>query len=110
VRAGTLVALAVTDAARSAFTPNVPTMIEAGIAGFESVLWFGLVAPVDTPSPTIEKLARAANEALTSDEVANALQAQTIAPIGGTPEAFGRYMTRELERWSAVVTGAGLKK
>jgi tripartite-type tricarboxylate transporter receptor subunit TctC len=110
VRAGTLVALAVTDAARSTFMPDLPTMIEAGIAGFESVLWFGLVAPVDTPAPIVDKLARAANEALTSDAVAKALQAQTIAPLGGTPEAFRHYMASELKRWSAVVAGAGLKK
>jgi tripartite-type tricarboxylate transporter receptor subunit TctC len=110
VRAGTLVALAVTDAARSTFMPDLPTMIEAGIAGFESVLWFGLVAPVDTPQPIIDKLAHAANAALKSDEVAKALHAQTIAPIGGTPEAFRRYMETEHKRWSAVVAVAGLKK
>jgi tripartite-type tricarboxylate transporter receptor subunit TctC len=110
VRAGTLVALAVTDAARSTFMPDLPTMIEAGLAGFESVLWFGLVAPVDTPQPIIDKLAHAANAALKSDEVAKALHAQTIAPIGGTPEAFRRYMETEHKRWSAVVAVAGLKK
>jgi tripartite-type tricarboxylate transporter receptor subunit TctC len=110
VRAGTLVALAVTDAERSPFMPDLPTMIEAGIAGFESVLWFGLVAPVDTPQPIVDKLARAANEALQSDEVAKALHAATIARIGGTPEQFRRYMETEHKRWSAVVASEGLKK
>ena len=85
-------------------------MIEAGVPDFESVLWFGLAAPADTPQPIIDKLARAANEALKSDEVAKALQAQTVARIGGTPEEFRRYMETEHKRWGAVVAGAGLRK
>jgi tripartite-type tricarboxylate transporter receptor subunit TctC len=110
VGSGKLVALAVTDATRSPFAPDLPTMIEAGIPGFESVLWFGLVAPAGTPQPIIDKLARTTNEALKSDEVAKALQAQTVATIGGTPEEFRRYMASELERWHTVVAGAGLRK
>jgi len=110
VRAGKLVALAVTDAKRSVFLPELPTMIEAGIPGFESVLWFGLVAPANTPQPIIDKLARAANEALKSDEVAKTLRAQTVAPIGGTPEQFRLYMTGEHQRWNTLVAGAGLRQ
>jgi tripartite-type tricarboxylate transporter receptor subunit TctC len=110
VRAGKLVALAVTDGKRSTFLPELPTMIEAGVPDFESVLWFGLVAPADTPRPIIDKLARAANEALKSEEVAKALEAQTVARIGGTPEELRRYMEVELKRWNAVVEGAGLRK
>src|SRR5262249_27670187 len=96
VRAGKLVALAVTDAKPSPFMPEVPTWIEAGIPEFESVLWFGLAAPTDTPQPIIDKLAGAANEALKSEEVAKALQAQTVAPLGSTPDAFRQYMETEL--------------
>jgi tripartite-type tricarboxylate transporter receptor subunit TctC len=110
VRAGKLTALAVTDATRSTFMPELPTMIEAGLPNFESVLWFGFVAPADTPRPVIDKLAKAANEALKSDEVAKALQAQVVARIGGTPEEFARYMDAEMKRWSAVVASAGLRK
>lgn len=110
VRAGKLVALAVTDAKRSTFLPDLPTMIEAGVPGFESVLWFGLVAPADTPRPVIDKLARAANEALKSEEVAKALEAQTVARIGGSPEELRRYMEVEHKRWSSVVESAGLRK
>ncbi len=110
VRAGKLVALAVTDATRSPFMPDLPTMIEGGVPGFESVLWFGLAAPAGTPQPIIDKLSRAANEALKSDEVAKALEASTIARIGGTPEQFRAHMASELKRWNAVVQGAGLRK
>ena len=109
VRAGKLVALAVTDATRSAIFPELPTMIEAGVPGFESVLWFGLVAPAGTPQPIIDKLSRAANDALKSEDVANALKAQSVAPIGGTPEDFRRYIDSENKRWSGVVASAGLK-
>jgi tripartite-type tricarboxylate transporter receptor subunit TctC len=110
VRAGKLVALAVTDAKRSSIVPDLPTMIEAGIPGFESVLWFGLVAPAGTPEPIIARLSRAANEALRSDEVGKALAAQSVARIGGTPEEFRRHIENEAKRWTAVVTGAGLRK
>ena len=109
VRAGKLVALAVTDAERSPIIPDLPTMIEAGIPDFESVLWFGLVAPAGTPQPIIDKLSRAANEALKSDEVGKALQAQSVARIGGTPEEFRRHIDNENKRWTAVVTGADLR-
>jgi tripartite-type tricarboxylate transporter receptor subunit TctC len=110
VRAGKLVALAVTDATRSKIVPDLPTVIEAGIPGFESVLWFGLVAPAGTPQPIIEKLSRAANEALKSEDVLKSLRAQSVAPIGGTPEAFRRYIDAESKRWTAVVSSAGLRK
>jgi tripartite-type tricarboxylate transporter receptor subunit TctC len=85
-------------------------MIEAGVPGFESVLWFGLAAPAGTPAPVIDKLARAANEAVKADEVRNALAAQTVAALGGTPEQFRAHMASELKRWTAVVEGAGLRK
>ena len=110
VRAGKLVALAVTDAERSPIVPDLPTMIEAGVPGFESVLWFGLVAPAGTPEAIVAKLARAANEALKSEEVGKALQAQSVARIGGTPEEFRRHIENETRRWTAVVAGAGLRK
>ena len=110
VRAGKLVALAVTDAKRSVFFPNLPTMIEAGVPDCESVLWFGIAAPAGTPQPIIDKLSRAANEALKSDEVAKALEAQTVAPIGGTPDDFAHHIEAERKRWTGVVEAAGLRK
>lgn len=110
VQAGKLVALAVTDPKRSAIIPDLPTMIEAGVPDFESVLWFGIQAPVGTPQPIIDKLARAANEALKSDEVVKSLKNQTVATIGGTPQDFRRHLESERKRWTAVVEGAGLRK
>ena len=110
VAAGKLVALAVTDPKRSAIIPELPTMIESGVADFESVLWFGIEAPAGTPQPIIDRLARAANEAVKSDEVVRSLKSQTVATLGGTPEDFRKHLENERKRWTAVVEGAGLRK
>lgn len=107
---GRLVALAVTDAKRSVFFPELPTMVEAGVPDCESVLWFGIEAPVGTPQPIIDKLNRAANEAVKSDEVINSLKGQTVAVHGGTPDDFARHLDSERKRWIAVVEHAGLRK
>ena len=110
VAAGKLIALGVTDAKRSPFFPNLPTMIESGVPDCESVLWFGISAPTGTPQPIIDKLSRAANEALKSDEVVKSLNGQTVAAMGGSPAEFRRFMEAELKRWNAVVATAGLRK
>ncbi len=110
VAAGKLVALAVTDPKRSSFMPNLPTMIEAGVPDCVSVLWFGISAPAGTPQPIIDKLAKAANEAVKSDEVVKALHGQTVEALGGTQAEFHRHMEEEQKRWNAVVASAGLRK
>jgi tripartite-type tricarboxylate transporter receptor subunit TctC len=110
VQAGKLIGLAVTDAKRSPIIPELPTMIESGVADFESVLWFGIEAPAGTPQPIIDKLARAANEAVKSDEVVNSLKAQTVAVHGGAPADFARHLAAEQKRWTKVVETAGLRK
>ena len=110
VTAGKLVGLAVTDARRSTIIPDLPTMIEAGVPGFESVLWFGIEAPVGTPQPIIDKLSRAANEAVKNDEIVKSLRSQTVATHGGTPDDFRKHIESERKRWTAVVEAAGLRK
>jgi len=110
VRDGKLVALASTEAKRTAIAPELPTMVEAGLAGFETGLWFGLLAPAGTPKEVVDKLARAANAALQTDEVAKALAPQGIDLVGGSPEDFARYLEGEMKRWATVAEAAGLKK
>jgi tripartite-type tricarboxylate transporter receptor subunit TctC len=110
VREGKLVALASTEARRAAMAPELPTMAEAGLPGFETGLWFGLVAPAGTPQEIIDKLARAGNEALKADEVGKALAPQGIDLVGGSPEEFARYLDGEMKRWATVAEAAGLKK
>jgi len=110
VREGKLVALASTEARRAAMAPDLPTMAEAGLPGFETGLWFGLVAPAGTPKEIIDKLARAGNEALKTDEVGKALAPQGIDLVGGSPEEFAHYLDSEMKRWATVAEAAGLKK
>jgi tripartite-type tricarboxylate transporter receptor subunit TctC len=110
VHDGKLVALAATEAKRAAIAPEVPTMAEAGLPGFETGLWFGLLAPAGTPREAIDKISAAANEALKADEVAKALHPQGIDLLGGTPADFARYIDSEMKRWDQVARAAGLKK
>jgi tripartite-type tricarboxylate transporter receptor subunit TctC len=110
VRDGKLVALASTEARRTAVAPELPTMVEAGLPGFETGLWFGLVAPAGTSKDIIDKVAHAGNEALKADEVAKALAAQGIDVVGGSSEEFARYLDSEMKRWATVAQAAGLKK
>jgi tripartite-type tricarboxylate transporter receptor subunit TctC len=110
VRAGKLVALGVTDEKRGTIVPDLPTMIEAGVPDCVSVLWFGIAAPAGTPLPVVDKLAKAANEALRSDEVVKSLRAQSVEVLGGSPADFRRHMEAEQRRWAAVVAAAGLRK
>jgi len=109
VRAGKLVALASTEAKRSAIAPEIPTMAEAGLPEFETGLWFGLLAPAGTPQEIITKLAAAANEALRSDEVVKPLAQQGIDVVGGSPEDFARYIEGDMKRWATVADAVGLK-
>jgi len=110
VRDGKLIALAATETKRTAIAPEIPTMAEAGLPGFDTGLWFGLLAPAGTPPPAIDKVSAAVNEAIKSDAVAAALRPQGIDLIGGTPDAFARYIASEMTRWDKVARAAGLKK
>jgi tripartite-type tricarboxylate transporter receptor subunit TctC len=85
-------------------------MTEAGLPGYDAVVWMGLLAPAGTPREVVNKLARAANEALRSNDVLAPLRAQGFEPIGGSPDEFGRYIDDELRKWSNVAIAAELKK
>jgi tripartite-type tricarboxylate transporter receptor subunit TctC len=110
VHEGKLVALAATEKRRAAIAPEVPTMAEAGLPGFDTGLWFGLLAPAGTPRAAIDKISAAANAALKQPAVAKALQPQGIDLLGGTPDEFARYIAGEMARWDKVARAAGLKK
>ena len=110
VRDGKLVALAATETKRTAIAPEVPTMAEAGLAGFDTGLWFGLLAPTGTPPAAIERISTAARQALASETVVKALAPQGIDIVGGTPEEFAAYIAGEMKRWEMVSRAAGLKK
>jgi tripartite-type tricarboxylate transporter receptor subunit TctC len=110
VRDGKLVALATTEKKRAAIAPEVPTMGEAGLPGFDTGLWFGLLAPAGTPKAAIDRINGAVNEAIKSEAVAKALAPQGIDLLGGSAEEFKRYIASEVERWDKVARAAGLKK
>jgi tripartite-type tricarboxylate transporter receptor subunit TctC len=110
VEKGQLKAIAVTQLKRASIAPDVPTMAEAGLPGYDIGLWFGLLAPAGTPHEIIDKLARLANEAIKSEDVGRALRAAGLEPLGGSPEDFGRYIASEVAKGAIVAKAAGLKK
>jgi tripartite-type tricarboxylate transporter receptor subunit TctC len=108
-QAGKLRMLAVTSAARSTLLPDVPTIAEAALPGFEAVLRYGLVAPPGTPRPMIEKLNSALNAALASPEVRARLAIDGAEPLPGTPADYAADIDREETQWSKVVKASGAK-
>jgi tripartite-type tricarboxylate transporter receptor subunit TctC len=83
---------------------------ESGLPGFDTSVWFGVVAPAGTPKPIVDKLARAINDALKSEEVAKPLRTAGLDIKGGTPEEFAAFIAKETKKYSEVVAAAGLRK
>ena len=110
VAEGKLKALAVTTAQRASIAPDVPTMSEAGLPGYDIGLWFGLLAPAGTPKPVIERLAQLANDALKSPEVAEPLRKIGMDIVGGSPEDFARYIDAEVKKATEVAAAANIRK
>ncbi len=108
VRQGSLRALAVTGPKRSALLPEVPTVAESGLPGFEVVGWFGLLAPAGTPAPVIEKLNAAVNQALSRETVVKRLGDMGADPVGGTTAAFASFLAGESAKWGKVIREAGI--
>jgi tripartite-type tricarboxylate transporter receptor subunit TctC len=109
IAAGQVRALAIAANKRSDLLPNVPTMAEAGIADFNTPLWFGLVAPAGTPRPVIEKLGAAARKVMHAPDAVELLHKQGFQPENMGPDQFGAFVQSEIKRWSAVVQAAGIK-
>ncbi len=108
VKGGTVRALAVTTAGRSVVLPDVPTMAEAGLKGYETSSWGGLLAPAGTPREVVAKLNAEVNKALATAEVRDKLAAAGIEPVGGSPAQFGAFIQSEMARWAKVAQAAGL--
>jgi len=110
VESGKLKAFAVAQSKRASIMPDVPTLEEAGMAGFDAGIWIGLLAPAGTPAAIIEKLSGAANEALNNDEVRAALKQQGTDPVGGTPKEFADFIRADIEKWVAMLASPGPAK
>ena len=106
VAQGKLNALAFASRERSALMPNVPTVAEMGLPGYEGILWIGFVAPAATPRPVVEKLASAAQRAVRTPELAERLKRDGVEPVGGTPEAFGALIAKEIVQWRNLAQSA----
>ncbi len=109
VRDGKVRALAVTGAKRSASFPDLPTVAESGLPGFEVVLQYGIVAPAGTPRPIIDKLNAALREALAVARYRRALAKDGTDPRPSTPEEYAADIDREETKWSAIVKKSGAK-
>jgi tripartite-type tricarboxylate transporter receptor subunit TctC len=108
-KTGMLRMLAVTSAVRSTLLPEVPTIAEAALPGFEAVLRYGLVAPPGTPRPVIEKLNAALNTVLTSPDVRARLAIEGAEPLPSTPAEYAATSTAKETQWSKVVKASGAK-
>ena len=110
VEAGKLKAFAVAQSKRASIMPDVPTLNEAGMTGYDAGIWIGLLAPAATPPAIVEKLSTAANEALKSEAVRTALKQQGTDPVGGTPKEFADFIRADIEKWVAALASASPKK
>ncbi|HET7401421.1 MAG TPA: tripartite tricarboxylate transporter substrate binding protein [Usitatibacter sp.] len=108
VKAGRLRALATSGTARTPLAPDLPTVAEAGVPGYEVMVWFGLVAPARTPREVVEKLNAEVKRILAMPDVRERFQAQGVEPVGSTPEQFGEHIRAQMSKWAKVVKEAGV--
>ena len=109
IKSGRLRGLAVTTAQRIAAAPELPTVAEAGVPGYQVVLWHGLVGPKGIPAPIVQRLNQAANDALKGKDVADVLASDGVTPAGGSPDQFREVIRNDIARWSDVVKKANIK-
>ena len=109
VREGKLRALGVTSATRSAAAPDVPTIAEQGLPGFEAVSWFALFAPANTPKAVVDKLQAEVSRILKSPEISKRLLELGLDPVGGSPAELADYQRSEIAKWAKVVKESGAK-
>lgn len=109
VRSGKLKALAVTTAKRSAALPDLPTVAESGLPGYEATAWFGVLAPAGTPSSIIAQLNAAIVRSLHTREMRERLIAEGTEPVGNTPEQFAQIVRNDIAKWAKVVKSSGAR-
>ena len=110
VKEGKVRALAVTGAKRSPIFPELPTVAEAALPGYEAVLHYGIVAPAGTPKPIIDKLSAALREAVNAPDTKERMAKDGTDPLPSTPEEYAADIDREETKWSAVVKKSGAKE
>jgi tripartite-type tricarboxylate transporter receptor subunit TctC len=108
VKADKLRAIAIAQPKRAGIMPDLPTMDEAGMPGFDAGIWIGLLAPSGTPEAVLEKLSKAANDALKTDMMTKAMATQGIDALGGTPKQFEAFIRNDIDKWNTLL--AAMKK
>jgi len=108
VKGGRLRAIAVTSSARSAFMPDLPTVAESGLPGYEAGSWYGIVAPASTPRPIISRLHAEIVKVLALPDVRDRLVSQGIDPVGNTPDQFAAYIRAEIVKWAKIIKATGV--
>ena len=109
IKDGRLRAIAVTSLTRSPSLPNIPTIAESGVKGFEAITWFGFVVPAGTPSNIVQELNKNINQVLKQPEVKAKLMSDGGDILGGTSEQFANLLSKDLVRWGKVVKDSGTK-
>jgi len=109
IRARRLRALAVTSLVRLPLLPDVPTFNEAGVPGYEATVWWGLMAPGNTPARLIDKLYQAVAASLQTTDARSRFSASGAVVVGNTPKAFGEFIQKETIKWAAVIKSAKIK-
>src|SRR5476651_313926 len=110
IKAGKVKALATTQAKRASVAPDLPTISEAALPGYDTGVWFGILGPAGTPAPIVDKISKATNDALKDPETLKALHAQGLDALGGSPDDFARFIKNETERWARVIRGMDAAK
>jgi len=109
-RAGKVKALGTTGKSRSSVTPDVPTVAEAGVPGYEATIWLGMMAPAGTPRPVLEKLNGEINKVLASPEVKETWGKQGAVPMGMPIDQFDKFLREDITKWAKVVKLSGAKQ
>jgi tripartite-type tricarboxylate transporter receptor subunit TctC len=109
VATGKLRALAVATPKRSPNAPDLPTIAETGLTGFDATAWQGLVGPTGMPADVVKRLNQAVNKVMAMPAIRDKLLGGGLAPVGGTPEQFGRFIGSEIGKWSTIAKDVGAK-
>ena len=109
VQSGRVKALATTGRARSSVLPNVPTVDEAGVPGYDAVIWLGVMAPANTPKTVIDRLNAEIGKVLARADLRDAWRKQGAETMAMTPEKFGEFLRADIGKWAKVVKAAGIK-
>ena len=109
VSAGSVRALATTGQKRSSVLPDVPTVSEAGVPGYEATIWLGIMAPTGTPAAIIERLNAEIGKIIARPDIREAWAKQGAVPMTMTPAGFGAFLKADIEKWAKVIERSGAK-